>query len=396
EHLQHPPALRAARPRRDRRPAHRRRARGPRRGPAAVRGPGRPLRRRLVGARRDRRRPRPRQGARRAGSAGHAPGGLRLRRDVGHRVRPGLPRARGERLRHPVAGLGAGVAGDVRDPPLGNGGAPHRVAAADGGRRGDRLLRPDRARRRVRPGQHAQQRATRRLGLGPRRPQDLDHQRDRRRRRRGVGPDRRRRARLRGAHRHRGLQCPGDQAQAVAARLGHQRAGARRCPPPRLRGPARGARAQGTAELPERGALRDRLGRDGRRPVLARRRVVLRRPAHPVRQADLGLPAHPAEARRHEPRVHQGGPARPAPRSAQGRRPAAPRAGQPRQAQQRPRGPRHLPHRAHRARRQRDLAGVPGDPPHEQPRERADLRGHGGDAHPRGRPGDDRSVRLPL
>ena len=68
------------------------------------------------------------------------------------RLRPRLPRARGRRQRRPQPGLGPGVAGDVRDLALGLGGAEAGVAAADGGRRGDRLLRADRARRRLRPG----------------------------------------------------------------------------------------------------------------------------------------------------------------------------------------------------------------------------------------------------
>ena len=66
-------------------------------------------------------------------------------------VRPRLPGARGRRLRAPLAGLGAGVAGDVRDPALRQRGAEAGVAAPDGRRRGDRLLRPDRAGLRLRP-----------------------------------------------------------------------------------------------------------------------------------------------------------------------------------------------------------------------------------------------------
>ena len=126
--------------------------------------------------------------------------------------------------------------------------------------------------------------------------------------------------RLRRPDRHRRLLRPGDQAQDVAARLGHQRAGARRRPAPRLRGAARRTRAQGPALLPERGALRHRLGRARRGPVLPRGGAVVRRRADAVRQADRGLPADPGQARRHDARAGQGAAARAAPRAAQGRR----------------------------------------------------------------------------
>ena len=49
--------------------------------------------------------------------------GLRLRGDERHRVRPRVPGARGQRLRHPVARLGPGIAGHVRDLALGQRGA---------------------------------------------------------------------------------------------------------------------------------------------------------------------------------------------------------------------------------------------------------------------------------
>ena len=92
--------------------------------------------------------------------------------------------------------LGAGLAGDVRDLALGLRGAEAGVAAADGRRRGDRLLRPDRARRRLRPRLDAHPRAARRRRLGPARHEDVDHQRLGRRRRGRVGADRRRHPRL--------------------------------------------------------------------------------------------------------------------------------------------------------------------------------------------------------
>ena len=92
----------------------------------------------------------------------------------------------------PQPRLGPGLAGDVRDLALGLGGAEAGVAAADGRGRGDRLLRPDRARLRLRPRLDAHPRPPRRRRLDPPRPEDVDHQRlDRRRRRRlGARPTR--------------------------------------------------------------------------------------------------------------------------------------------------------------------------------------------------------------
>ena len=54
-----------------------------------------------------------------------------------------VARARGRRQRRAQPRLGPGLAGDVRDPPLGLRGAEARVAATHGRRRGDRVLRPD-------------------------------------------------------------------------------------------------------------------------------------------------------------------------------------------------------------------------------------------------------------
>ena len=59
----------------------------------------------------------------RLGLLGHAPARLRLRRRVGHGVRADLPGARGGRLGPALVLLGAGLAGDVRHPPLGQRGA---------------------------------------------------------------------------------------------------------------------------------------------------------------------------------------------------------------------------------------------------------------------------------
>ena len=200
--------VRPPRPHRRRQPAQRRGEGDPRGHPPGLRRRRRPLRHGLV---RGRRPPGAASspGVRQGRPARHAPRGLRLRRHVGRRLRAGLPRARGERLRHPLAGVGAGQPRDVRDLAVRHRGAEAGVAAADGGGRGDRLLRPHRARPRLRPRLDAHPRPSRRRRLGAQRLEDVDHQRlDRRRRgrlgQRGRGE--RRHPRLRGAHRHPGIR----------------------------------------------------------------------------------------------------------------------------------------------------------------------------------------------
>ena len=97
-------------------------------------------------------------------------------------------------------------------------------------------------------------------------PEDVDHQRVGRRRRGRLGAHRRGHPRLHRPQGHQGVHDPGHPQEAVVARLGHLRAAARR------RAAARSAMLPGgqvtarPAVVPERGPLRDRLGRGGRRP----------------------------------------------------------------------------------------------------------------------------------
>ena len=147
---------------------------------------------------------RPRQ----ARLVGHALEGLRLRRLDRNRLRPGVPGARGHRQRTAQPGVGAGLAGDVRDLPVGQRGAAHAVAARDGHRRRHRLLRPHRARLRVQPLRHAHNGAPRRVGLDPQRLEDVDHQRHGRRYRDRLG--------ARGGRASSGSSCP--QAHPGSAR----------------------------------------------------------------------------------------------------------------------------------------------------------------------------------
>ena len=105
--------------------------------------------------------------------------------------------------------------------------------------------------------------------------------------------------RLRRPHRHPRLLRPRDQAQVVAARLGHQRTGPGRGTAARRRGAARGHRAARPAQLSQPRPLRHRLGRHGRGARLLRGGARLREDPGAVRPADRRLPAHPGQARRH-------------------------------------------------------------------------------------------------
>ena len=203
--------------------------------------------------------------------ARHAPAGLRLRRRERDRLRPRVHGARGRRQRPALARLRAGLARDVRDLALGQRGAEAALAAADGRRRGDRLLRADRARRRLGPRLDAHARPPRRQRLDPARAEDVDHQRLDRRRRRRVGGDRRGHARLPRAARHRRAS----RTQDIHRKLSLRASVTSELLLDDVRLPAGGDAARGdlaarAAVVPERGALRDRLGRRRRRARVLR------------------------------------------------------------------------------------------------------------------------------
>ena len=157
---------------------------------------------------------------------------------------------------------------------FGSRGAEAGVAAADGGGRGDRLLRPDRARLRLRPVGHAHDAPSRdgddwvlngtKMWITNGGVADV-----------AVvwAQHRRRHPRLRRAHRHPGLHRPRHPPEAVAARVGHLRA--RRsttcaCPADAVLPEVTSMR--GPLVVPERGPLRDLLGRHRRRRAPATRR----------------------------------------------------------------------------------------------------------------------------
>ena len=170
----------------DRGPADRGRAHDPRRGGKLCRRQARAAHRGGLSRGKDRSGDLPRDG--RGGPARHHhPGRIwRAWRRLCD-LRAGRARSRARRLRLPLDDDRAVVAGDVSDPRLRLGGAAQEVPAEARQRRMDRLLRPDRARRRLRSGRHED--AGREDGgrLPADRLQDVDFQRADRRRVRGLG-----------------------------------------------------------------------------------------------------------------------------------------------------------------------------------------------------------------
>ena len=151
-----------------------------------------------------------------------------------------------------------------------------------GDRRGDRLLRPDRTRRRQRPGLHAHARPPRRRRLGAQRRQDVDHQRHAGRGRRSCG-----RSTDDGI---RGFVVPTTRPASPRTRSTASSRCARRSPPnwslddvrlPADADAARGARPKGPLSCLERGPLRHRLGRGRRGARLLRRSTAVLAGARP-------------------------------------------------------------------------------------------------------------------
>ncbi len=169
------------------------------------------------------------------------------------------------------------------------------------------LFRPDRAGSRVRSRQHDHPRPRHRRRLSAERREDVDHQLADCRRVRGLGQGRRRAdSRLRARKRHEGSVGAEDRGQVQPACLDHRRdrhgLGVRSAGKPA----ARGERTQGAVRLPQQGALRHRLGRDGCGGVLLAGRTGLHPGPQAVRPAARGQPAHPEKAGRHADRDHPG------------------------------------------------------------------------------------------
>ena len=163
-------------------------------------------------------------------------------------------------------------------------GAEGALASADARRRGHRVLRAHGARRRIGSRIDADACAPRRVGLDPERREDVDHERDDRGHRDRVGAHGRRRdPRLHRREGLPGLLRAGDPQEALAPRVRDVRAR----PPgrPRTRGEpaARRHDAPRPAVLPERGPVRDRVGRRRLGPRVLRGRARVCEGAHRLR-----------------------------------------------------------------------------------------------------------------
>ena len=230
------------------------------------------------------------------------------------RPQPRLPELRADRgagrarrLVRPDGRLGADLARRRIDRALGDRGAEARVAAAAVLGRGARLLRPDRARRRLRPGRppHARRARPTRAGRSPATRCGSRWATSPTSPWSSPGPI--------PASEHKGLACflvptdqrrlqlAGDPRQARAALVRHRGDLARRGRGRRGRAARRGRRRlQGRDERPRQRPLqrRRRLRRDLRR--LRRRLGRLRQGAPAVRRADRQLPARAGADRRHD------------------------------------------------------------------------------------------------
>ena len=229
---------------------------------------------------------------------------LRLRRRQLRLLRPDRARGRAGRQRLPLGHERAVEPGHAPDPRLRHRGPAPEVPAKPGQRRAGRLLRPDRAGPRLRPG--GMKTRARKVDGGYR----LSGSRCGSPTRRSPtsswsGPRRRRQdPRLRPRARHGGPVDAEDRGQVLAARLDHRRDRDGRRLRARGKPAAPRARPQGALRLPQPGALRHRLGRAGRGRVLLARGARLHARAQAVRPAAGGQSADPEEARRHADRDH--------------------------------------------------------------------------------------------
>ena len=202
----------------------------------------------------------------------------------------------------PLGDVGAVLAGDVSDLCLWHRSAAAEVSAQTRHRRADRLLRPDRARSRLRSGLHGDARGESRRRLQAQRRQDLDLQCAGRRRGGGVGQARQRHPRLHRRARHQRFLDAQDRRQAQSARLHHRRDRAGRLRDPGRQSAAEREGAGRSVRLSQQCALRHRLGRHGRGRVLLASRAPIRARPQAVRPPARRQSADPEKARRHADR----------------------------------------------------------------------------------------------
>src|SRR5438105_402290 len=307
----------------------------------------------------------------------HASRRIRRRRNQPRELRADRARAGARGFRLPIDDERAELARHDADPRIRLREAKEEIPAEARQRRAYRLLRPHRAQPRLRPGEHADAGEESLRRLQPRGLQDLDQQRADRRSLPHLREDRgRAHPRLPHRERREGALGARDPRQSGLAHLDHRRSRDGR----RVRAggePAlRSRRPERPVHLPERGALRNRLGRARRgRGLLAPRPSVRARP-QAVRPAARREPADPEKARRHADRDLPGAAGRAALRPHEGRRHRYARDHLDHEAQLLRQGPGDRAPRARHAGRQRDLGRVRRGAPYGQPRSRQHLRRH--------------------
>ena len=248
------------------RSADRRRAHDPRHRACLCAGKASAARDRRLSQRAHRSRDLPRNGRTRPARRDRARGIRRRRREL-CQLWPGRARSRGGGLRLSLDDVGAILARHVSDLHLRLGRAAQEVPAEARLGRIHRLLRLDRAGRRLRSCGHEDACGKGRRRLSPRRFENVDFQRADRRRIRRLGEvrsPRRRDPRLRAGKGHEGAVRAEDRRQAQLARFHHRRDRDGRRRGSRKRALAERLGPQGSVRLPQPRPLRHFLGRDGR------------------------------------------------------------------------------------------------------------------------------------
>ena len=233
-------------------------------------------------------------------------------------VRPDHAGARGRRLRTALVRLGAKCAFDVRDLCKRQRGTEATLLAGNGQGKIDRMLRAHRAGPRLGPGRDGNAGAARRRRMDSQRNQAMDHERLDRRRRDCVGEGRGRHNRIPRRKRDAGILDARHPRKIFDARVDHVGADFRRRANSEDGASGKSARAQGSARMPDAGALRNRVGRDRRGAIVFPLRARLHEVAQTVLASARRLSTGAGEAGEDADRDHQGSDGLPAPRASEG------------------------------------------------------------------------------
>ena len=228
--------------------------------------------------------------------------------------------ARGGRLGTALVRVGSKCAFDVCDLCKRQRGTEAALLAGDGEGKIDRMLRADGTRPRLGPRRDGNAGAARRRRMDSQRNQAMDHQRLDRRRRDCVGEGRRRHNRVPGREGDAGILDPRHPRKIFDARVDHLGTDFRRRANSEDGASRESARAEGSARMPDAGALWNRVGRDWRGAIVFPLRARLHEIAQAILASARGLSTGAGEAGEDADRDHQGADGLPAPRASEGRR----------------------------------------------------------------------------